>query len=818
MSGGVASTSIFDPSKYYRRVLNVPGQLRFDFDAQEQQEILDYYLRKLIMDVSKCSIVVVPLISDPIKYAEEEITNLPTDGIFEFEMIDATHVKWRKNGGAWDDNAGPGYAVTCDGVTVNSDVGASGLNIVFNATALILHAAHVSVGYAVKFLGDDPKYDAGVGAYKVVVPRFDFAAYGYRIAEVAATVDIPAPVYEHFMYFDVWTEVIEYTADYDFAHKLADGSYNEPSPDRLKLKWDLKVAANIPDPATGHTHIPYARTRDQGSGVLEVVPLMIDFGERVLTPTERDELHAQNTDTHTTQSKLYVDGTPITGKEVLVRQSVATIPLHLEATETGLSTDFWIHKADKGRMPSLPKAWIKIEWNDHGTGTGALKTFTVTSARVTSVSNEWIGYWLQDKNGDLFKVDGNTAGATPVFSLESGTPATGAYAILSGGNGYHVVIKRHKYILGVPQDYYINRDSFSSDRGLPIDPAYPPTSQIWFVHDLEPGEEIKVLVAACGSWFQNHYSAYTEIETQAYNYAIPDSSACITSCVLTAMDTGFQVRVAIHTDYKEKIQLVEVAWTDDGSAPNFDSHRTYIMHVTEGANPIALAAIPAAIVPNPTKKYRVRVRGIDTLGRETNGYVAATQIDPASAIITSMEELILGRDGEVDLITKINKFNADVARMNGIIDSSGDLTRKAMLQAQAATCQCLSTPAYHDDDEYESYEDATWVEVGNRVTRRKPSFMSKLRIMVHLMTSVNGEKAYFRVNFKPYGGATVTLDPALETADDDTAQPCKEGAMDIACVGGAEVEIWCEAKGTVAGAPPNAKAIVDFIAIDFTNY
>ena len=83
--------------------------------------------------------------------------------------------------------------------------------------------------------------------------------------------------------------------------------------------------------------------------------------------------------------------------------------------------------------------------NAGAAGTGTALTFTVSGAGWTA--NEWRdNYWLVDKNSAVYKIASNTA---TVLTLESGTPATGAYSIRQEFDVHAVVGKNtHIEILG----------------------------------------------------------------------------------------------------------------------------------------------------------------------------------------------------------------------------------------------------------------------------------------------------------------------------------------------------------------------------------
>lgn len=608
MSGGRPATSIFDPTKYYRSVLHVPGQEAWDIDFNEMQEIQDYYLRNGLIDLSRCSVVIISLTGKPVKSAEESIVNLPTDGIFEFYFMTASTIKWRKNAGAWDDNGGSGYTVVTDGDTVNENVGGSGVNVVFSVGQVANNTAQVSIGYSFKSIGNDPSYHS---AYKVTCPASIVYFYGYRIIQVASIEDIPSATTNNFLYYDVYLETIDYTTDPDFAHKMADGRDNEPSPDRSQLKFEICVAESIPTAPTGHTYIPYAKTVDTGSGVLTVVPLIKKFGYKFAVAAE---------------------------------DLIPMIPKYLRAS-TGLDNSFRSFRSLLGRreLGDL-KAYVKIKWNDYGTGTGSSNKLTVTDSDAFDgvpnyTTNEWAGYTLHDSSDAEFIIISNTATELVV----DGTPASGAFTLHSGGVGYHFVLKRHVYdIDGNPGDWIKAKEYMSLAMGSgPL--------QEHIINGIEVGETIRVRVAACGTWYADSYSSYSELDTQAYWFAQLASSTVIEDLVLTASDTGFKAEVTIVEDYKSLIQSTEVIWSDDGSTPDPDSSTSVVRPVASKA----IASIPASVNATATAKpYKAKARALDIFGRWTTGWVTATEIQPEGRIVDVLNDVknmatAIGTDGNL---------------------------------------------------------------------------------------------------------------------------------------------------------------------------
>jgi len=616
MSGGVPATSIFDPTKYYRSVLYVPGTMAMDFDWNHVQEILDYYLRKGITDLHKCSIVTVDLVGYPIKSVEESIDNLPTDGIFEIYFTTATKIKHRKNGGTWNDNGGTGYSVTTDGITVNENVGGSGLNIVFNKSQTTANTAEISLGFSVKTLGKDPKY---LSAYKVSCFKSVLYFYGYRIVQDAVVKDIPSATSVNYLYYDVWTETIEYTSDYDFAHKMADDRYNEPSPDRQKVRFTLNAAALIPTAPSGHVYIPYARTEDNGSGVLTVTPLVRAFGDRIA-----DEI---------------VDSNPL------------TVPSHLRATSGSNEYFFCSQNAKAAAVIAggVANNYVNIKWNDEGTGIGSTGQFVVTFSDITAGApnytvNEWVGFYLSVNDVD-YKILSNTA--TTLTLEEDINPGSGAFVIHSGGTSYHVVFERHLYDSGgTPQDWIKATDDIC---GVCMSP--PNQSKIFT--GITPGERVRFKIASIGNTFRetSGYSDWLYVDVTSYTrHNVADEIDLIT---IMPKDTGFDITARIKTAKRTEIQAVEYAWSDDNTTPVYGSKNSAVVPIFPGSDMVihsVVGDICSLGVP-----YKAIARCVDTIGRYSFDSMSVEGSKKSNALTgiiakasgTQVEKPIMYLDSEV---------------------------------------------------------------------------------------------------------------------------------------------------------------------------
>lgn len=81
--------------------------------------------------------------------------------------------------------------------------------------------------------------------------------------------------------------------------------------------------------------------------------------------------------------------------------------------------------------------FVRIQWGDEGSGTGASNTLSVTTTRYGAyTTNMWIGHTLTDSAGAEFTVVSNTSGAFTVV----GTPASGTFTVGPNANTYHVVL------------------------------------------------------------------------------------------------------------------------------------------------------------------------------------------------------------------------------------------------------------------------------------------------------------------------------------------------------------------------------------------
>jgi len=267
MSGGVPGASIFDESKNYRQVIVVPGTYLTDFDYNEIQEILAFFLRK---SISEMGFMTRLAFGDGILKTRDNRSNRPGDGFYDFEFIASGRVKWRKNEGSWNDNGGTGYSVIVDGSTWNEDVGSSGIDLVFQSTADMGTSGRAVVSDARRFFGFEVKYEGQL--YEVTVKPGAMHVHGYRVPNDSNIVlVIPQSPATHYVYVDIWLSTIEYTQDYDFGHwNTGKGSYDEPSPDRLKLNWQAKQVSAMPSVPSGHFHVPLAKVTDMGGGAMGV--------------------------------------------------------------------------------------------------------------------------------------------------------------------------------------------------------------------------------------------------------------------------------------------------------------------------------------------------------------------------------------------------------------------------------------------------------------------------------------------------------------------------------------------------------------------
>lgn len=256
----------FDRSKNYRNLNFQEGQMGFDKDFNHDANLTRDQVEQSMIGLLGWSLVrqsalvpPVPIsglrcdvqVNDQINFSENGNGN----GRYSFEMVDATHIKWKYNNNAWNDNGGIGYPVTCDGVTWNYDVGTSGFDFTFHADTNTGDAQIIIASKGMRLAGGE-----------IITPPIAVADrvclyHGYwllqdRWVDLDAT-NLDGVVDGDLMYVKITETEVDYTADVDLEHRLPDGRLYPTCPTATQVEYEVLSCqpAALPDDTSTEKHI-----------------------------------------------------------------------------------------------------------------------------------------------------------------------------------------------------------------------------------------------------------------------------------------------------------------------------------------------------------------------------------------------------------------------------------------------------------------------------------------------------------------------------------------------------------------------------------
>jgi hypothetical protein len=266
----------------------------------------------------------------------------------------------------------------------------------------------------------------------------------------------------------------------------------------------------------------------------------------------------------------------------------------------------------------IPKtAWIKLKWGDTGSGSWALNV--LTDVGKSWLSGYWIGQLITDSIGKRQSlVD---SGVSTLVVPSGSTGADGSYAVGPGALGYEVQLQPMSSggVSGVDEEEELFR----------IDPAGDPadaakwTPMYYTKHGLTVGVKYRARVrssngpspaqkSAWSSWFPIIAGARTRLPAPTGGYMIKRVGGVDLSWNGVVNAKGY-----------------EIAWTKDGSTPDYNSANSFILHtigtrVWLGAD---LAQISGVSPIPPT--FKAIIRAFDTGGQAGDATAVITlQADP----------------------------------------------------------------------------------------------------------------------------------------------------------------------------------------------
>jgi len=266
----------------------------------------------------------------------------------------------------------------------------------------------------------------------------------------------------------------------------------------------------------------------------------------------------------------------------------------------------------------IPKtAWVKLKWGDTGSGTWALNILT-DGGKAWS-PDYWIGQLVTDSAGKRLSVLDN---ADTVLVVPSGsTGADGSYSVGPGALGYDVQLQPMNSggVTGVDEEEELFRVDPSGD---PLDAAKW-TPMYYTKHGLVVGVKYRMRVRSSNGPSPAQKSAWTSwvsiIAGAKTKLAMPTGGYMIKR--VGGVDLSWNGVV--------NAKGYEIAWTKDGSTPDYNSGNSFIMHtigtrVWLGAD---LAQISGVSPIPPT--FKARIRAFDSGGQAGDQTdVITLQADP----------------------------------------------------------------------------------------------------------------------------------------------------------------------------------------------
>jgi len=175
------------------------------------------------------------------------------NGLYSFSMVDATHVKWKYNNNAWNDNGGIGYAVVCDGETWNYNKGSCGFDIIVSATVGSGDACAYFVGKGIRLAGGEM---IATGVADQLAVHDGYFLLQDRWVDLDGTT-INGLSDEDIIYVKITESEVDYTSDSDLEHRLPDGRLYPICPTATQVTYEILSCglAALPDDTSIEKHI-----------------------------------------------------------------------------------------------------------------------------------------------------------------------------------------------------------------------------------------------------------------------------------------------------------------------------------------------------------------------------------------------------------------------------------------------------------------------------------------------------------------------------------------------------------------------------------
>ena len=236
-------SEFFDEANKYKELEIQPGSFVVADDINWIQDIANYDRREMAKYLQGFQLHIEALTNSPV--LKVKANNDLTEGqVITLEMIDATHVQWKKNSGAWSAS----IAVTADDVTWN-EVGTSGLTCVFSSTAAASDESEVWVAQGMRLLGGSITA-AGVDSFTLNEGKWSILG---EFEEFTAAQTVVGATDDFYLYLKVETNEVDYTTDSELGTRLADGNYDPKSPLAHDREYTFMSGATFPD----NTSSPY---------------------------------------------------------------------------------------------------------------------------------------------------------------------------------------------------------------------------------------------------------------------------------------------------------------------------------------------------------------------------------------------------------------------------------------------------------------------------------------------------------------------------------------------------------------------------------
>lgn len=186
----------------------------------------------------------------------EGVFNGDGNGVYTFEMVDATHFRYKYNNDAWSAS----YVCTADGNTWDIDAGSSGFDVVFASGMAPLDTCTLVVSKALRMLGGEIFYNGVANAVCMAKGLWQIEGQAVELPRT----DITGIADGEYIYLAVTQSEVLYTTDPDLAHRGADGNVHFLSPSATKPVYTVShgLLATIPDETSAQKIIILAKAHN----------------------------------------------------------------------------------------------------------------------------------------------------------------------------------------------------------------------------------------------------------------------------------------------------------------------------------------------------------------------------------------------------------------------------------------------------------------------------------------------------------------------------------------------------------------------------